>query len=74
MSPFRGLLTEGYRDANEQAGAGRQFTYPGDRHIPPFMGIDHVLTHNGTAISTQTVTIAGSDHRALLATVMLPPG
>jgi endonuclease/exonuclease/phosphatase (EEP) superfamily protein YafD len=74
MSPFRGLLTNGYRDATEQAGAGRQFTYPGNRRIPPFMGIDHVLTRNGTAVSAHTVSIAGSDHRALLATVLLPPG
>ena len=75
MRPFRELLTDGYRDASEQAGAGRQFTYPSNnRRIPPFMGIDHILTRNATAASTQTVEIAGTDHRALLATVMVPRG
>jgi len=74
MRPFRDLLTNGYREAAEQSGAGRQFTYPSNRRIPPFMGIDHVLTRNCTAESTQTVEIAGTDHRALLATIMVPRG
>jgi endonuclease/exonuclease/phosphatase (EEP) superfamily protein YafD len=72
MHPFRRLLTGGYRDASEQAGAGRQFTYPDDWPIPPFMGIDHVLTRNATAVSTKTASVSGSDHRALLATVLIP--
>jgi endonuclease/exonuclease/phosphatase (EEP) superfamily protein YafD len=73
MRPFRELLTGGYRDASEQAGTGRQFTYPSNnRRIPPFMGIDHILTRNATAASTSTVEVPDSDHRALLATVMLP--
>jgi len=75
MRPFRELLTGGYRDASEQAGAGRQFTYPSNnRRIPPFMGIDHILTRNATAASTSTVDIPDSDHRAVLATVMVPRG
>lgn len=72
MRPFRELLTGGYRDASEQAGTGRQFTYPSNRRIPPFMGIDHILTRNATAVSTATVEVPDSDHRALLATVMVP--
>jgi endonuclease/exonuclease/phosphatase (EEP) superfamily protein YafD len=40
----------------------------------PFMGIDHVLTRDATAVSTETVTVPDSDHRALLATVLLPRG
>ena len=73
MRPFRALLTGGYRDASEQAGTGRQFTFPSDRRVvPPFMGLDHVLTRNATAVSTETVTVPGTDHRALLATVQLP--
>jgi endonuclease/exonuclease/phosphatase (EEP) superfamily protein YafD len=71
MLPFRRLLRGGYRDASEQAGSGRQFTYPSNWRIPPFMGIDHVLTRNATAESTETVTVPGSDHRALLATVLV---
>lgn len=72
MRPFRDLLINGYRDASEQAGSGRTLTYPSNRRIPPFMGIDHFLTRNCTAVSTHTVDIEGTDHRALLATVVLP--
>jgi len=74
MRPFRRLLNGGYRDASEQSGAGRQFTYPSNWRVPPFMGIDHVLTRNATTVSTETVTVPGSDHRALLATVLVPRG
>jgi endonuclease/exonuclease/phosphatase (EEP) superfamily protein YafD len=74
MRPFRRLLTNGYRDAAEQAGAGRTFTYPSNRRFPPIIGIDHVLTRNCTAVSMRTVEIAGTDHRALLTTVILPRG
>lgn len=72
MRPYRELLSNGYRDAAEQAGAGREFTYPSNERIPPFMGIDHFLTRDCTAVSSYTARIAGTDHRALLATVMLP--
>jgi endonuclease/exonuclease/phosphatase (EEP) superfamily protein YafD len=72
MRPFRRLLGEGYRDATEQAGAGFKLTYPGNSFVPPFMGIDHVLTARCTAISTETVSLPGSDHRGLVATVVVP--
>ncbi|MCW2691084.1 MAG: hypothetical protein JWR37_5974 [Mycobacterium sp.] len=72
MRPFRELVTDGYRDAAEQAGAGRELTYPANRRIPPFMGIDHVLTRDCTAVSSHTVDIPRTDHRAGLAAVMLP--
>ncbi len=74
MQPFRKLLTDGYEDSAQQAGAGRQRTYPANRRIPPFMGIDHILTRDCTAVSTQTVTVKGSDHRAVLATMLVPTG
>jgi endonuclease/exonuclease/phosphatase (EEP) superfamily protein YafD len=73
MRPFRGLLTNGYRDASEQAGAGRELTYPSNNEIPPFMGIDHFLTRNATAVSAHTADVAATDHRALLTTVILAP-
>lgn len=72
MRPFRDLLTNGYRDASEQAGAGRELTFPSNRRFPPLMGIDHILTRNGTAVSAHTVEVAGTDHRAVLATVVVP--
>jgi endonuclease/exonuclease/phosphatase (EEP) superfamily protein YafD len=74
MVPFRKLLTNGYDDSSKQAGAGRQRTYPADIRIPPFMGIDHILTRDCTAVATSTVQVKASDHRALLTTVMVPKG
>ncbi|MET0453483.1 MAG: endonuclease/exonuclease/phosphatase family protein [Mycobacterium sp.] len=72
MRPFRQLLTNGYRDAAEQAGDGRNLTFPANRRFPAVIGIDHVLTRNATAVSTSTTEIPRSDHRALFATVMVP--
>ncbi len=72
MRQFRELLTHGYRDAVWQAGSGRPFTYPANKWYPPVLGIDHILTRNATAVSTSTVELPGTDHRALLATVMVP--
>ena len=72
MKPFRRLLDEGYRDAAEQSGAGWKFTYPGNSHIPPFMGIDHILTSACPATSADTIVLPKSDHRGLLATVSVP--
>jgi endonuclease/exonuclease/phosphatase (EEP) superfamily protein YafD len=72
MRPFRRLLNGIYRDASEQAGSGRQFTFPSNRRIPPFIGIDHVLTRNATAVQTDTIKVPDSDHLALLATVLVP--
>jgi endonuclease/exonuclease/phosphatase (EEP) superfamily protein YafD len=72
MKPFRELLTDGYHESAEQAGAGRQFTYPGNKRYPPLIGIDHILTRNATAVTTEPVKIPDTDHRALLATIMVP--
>jgi endonuclease/exonuclease/phosphatase (EEP) superfamily protein YafD len=72
MKPFRELLTNGYHDSAEQAGAGRQLTYRSNKRYPPLIGIDHILTRNATAVTTETVKIPGTDHRALLATIMVP--
>lgn len=72
MLPFRQLLTHGYEDAAWQAGSGRNFTYPANKRYPPVLGIDHLLTRNATAVSTSTVELPGTDHRALLTTVMVP--
>jgi endonuclease/exonuclease/phosphatase (EEP) superfamily protein YafD len=72
MRPFRRLLEEGYRDAAEQAGAGLTRSYPSKPLRPPVVGIDHVLVHNCSAMSAQTVTVPGSDHRGLLAVIDVP--
>ncbi|WP_431235192.1 endonuclease/exonuclease/phosphatase family protein [Mycolicibacterium psychrotolerans] len=72
MQQFRALLANGYRDATDQTGAGFVPTFPADSWLPPALEIDHVLTRRGTATSLTAVTIKGSDHRALLATVHIP--
>ncbi|MCT7658273.1 endonuclease/exonuclease/phosphatase family protein [Mycobacterium deserti] len=73
MREFRRLLREGYRDAAEQAGAGLTRTHPADIAVPPVFPIDHVLVRGGTATSVRTPLIGGSDHRALVADVILAP-
>jgi endonuclease/exonuclease/phosphatase (EEP) superfamily protein YafD len=68
---FRDLLTGGYRDAAEQCGAGYLPTYPDDRWWGPVIGFDHVLTRGAVATSAKTISVAGTDHRALLVGVSL---
>jgi endonuclease/exonuclease/phosphatase (EEP) superfamily protein YafD len=65
---FRDLLTDGYADAADQAGAGFTPTYPADRAVP-LIAIDHVLTRGAVGISADSVQIPDTDHRALVATV-----
>lgn len=72
MRQFRDLLTDGYGDAVDQTGAGFAPTFPAGSWHPPLITIDHVLTRNASASSVKTVSIVGSDHRALLATVEVP--
>ena len=72
MRPFRGLLRNGYADAAEQSGAGIKPTFPGDWRLPPLIAIDHILTRSCTATSLRTIAIPGSDHRGIVATVMIP--
>jgi endonuclease/exonuclease/phosphatase (EEP) superfamily protein YafD len=72
MRQFRDLLTNGYRDAVEQTGAGFVPTFPANSWLPPVLAIDHVLTRGCRAATVRATTIAGSDHRGLLATVQIP--
>jgi endonuclease/exonuclease/phosphatase (EEP) superfamily protein YafD len=72
MRPFRALSSNGYRNAAEQSGAGIKPTFPADLRLPPLFVIDHILTRNCTATSLRTLTIPGSDHRSLVATISIP--
>ncbi len=67
MREFRRLLRQGYQDAGAQAGAGIVRTHPADIFTPPAFAVDHILTRGYVATSVQTLRVAGSDHRALLA-------
>jgi endonuclease/exonuclease/phosphatase (EEP) superfamily protein YafD len=72
---FRRLLHDGYRDAAEQAGAGLTRTHPSDvRLLPPVFAVDHILTRDCTATAVRTLSLAGSDHRALVAGIRMPGG
>lgn len=66
---FRSLLTGGYRDAGQLAGAGWLPTYPTDKIYPPVVGIDHVLLRGLSAAEVSRHEVPGADHRALLARV-----
>ncbi|MGN5240707.1 MULTISPECIES: endonuclease/exonuclease/phosphatase family protein [unclassified Rhodococcus (in: high G+C Gram-positive bacteria)] len=72
---YRAMLTGRLRDTAEQVGAGLLYTYPTDKRIPPLVGIDHILVAGGRATSVETVTLPGSDHRAVVAQIELdrPP-
>jgi endonuclease/exonuclease/phosphatase (EEP) superfamily protein YafD len=69
------LLARDFRDAAAGANSGWQPTWPAGGEvtvtgvpIPPMMALDHVLVRGPLhAVDTQTVTIAGTDHRALIA-------
>ena len=67
---FRALLGR-FGDAAEQAGAGHLMTYPTDKWGFPIVGVDHILVAGGTATDVRTLDLPGSDHRALIATVVL---
>jgi endonuclease/exonuclease/phosphatase (EEP) superfamily protein YafD len=68
---FRRLLRDGYGDAAEQSGSGYTRSYRADVWYGPFIAIDHVVSRNAVATSARTITIKGSDHRALLARLVL---
>ncbi|MFC4145577.1 endonuclease/exonuclease/phosphatase family protein [Micromonospora mangrovi] len=75
-APLRDLIHTGYVDAADAVGAGLTGTwgpYDGDP-IPP-VTIDHVLTDRRIAVrSVEVHPVPGSDHRAVLADLRLPPG
>jgi hypothetical protein len=73
--PMRALADAGYRSAAELANEGWQPTWPAAAgasvlgiSVPNVVGIDHVLVGPSfAAISTHTLDIPESDHRALVA-------
>jgi endonuclease/exonuclease/phosphatase (EEP) superfamily protein YafD len=71
---LRRLLGRGYRDAAEQAGVALRPTWPSDRPLlPTLVTIDHVLADRRIrVVSVRTVAIPGSDHRGVLADLLLP--
>jgi endonuclease/exonuclease/phosphatase (EEP) superfamily protein YafD len=68
-SRYRDLLTDGFVDAGEQAGAGLVPTYPADRWYPPVIAIDRVVLKNAVVGEYERVDLPGSDHYGIFATV-----
>jgi endonuclease/exonuclease/phosphatase (EEP) superfamily protein YafD len=74
-APMRELVGRGYADAATQARSQWQPTWPAAGEVsrfglgvPSLLPIDHVLSRQRmVALSTRTFTVAGTDHRALLA-------
>jgi endonuclease/exonuclease/phosphatase (EEP) superfamily protein YafD len=69
---FRRLLGNGFHDAAERAGSAFEATYPADRAFPPLITIDHLVTRGINPASVHTVALPGSDHRGLLARLVIP--
>jgi endonuclease/exonuclease/phosphatase (EEP) superfamily protein YafD len=74
-APMRELVGRGYADAATQAKSGWQPTWPAAGEVsrlgfavPSLLPIDHVMSREGLhAVRTETVTVDGTDHRALIA-------
>jgi endonuclease/exonuclease/phosphatase (EEP) superfamily protein YafD len=72
-APLRSAVT-GCTDAAADVGQGLVATWP--TRWPRWFGvqIDHVFTGGGLrAASAQVLDLPGSDHRALLTRIVLPP-
>jgi endonuclease/exonuclease/phosphatase (EEP) superfamily protein YafD len=71
---LRRLLGDGgYTDAADAVGAGYHTTWPAGRDFPPEITIDHVLVDPRIRVQDVSVhTIPRSDHRAVIATLLLP--
>ena len=74
QAELRRLLDRGYRDAAEQAGAALRPTWPAGRALlPPLVTIDHVLADRRVRVlSARSVPLPGSDHRGVLADLLVP--
>jgi hypothetical protein len=72
---LRALLRRGYVDAARGVGGALAWTWRPLRLRFPRLTVDHVLVDPRiTVTSIAVVTVAGSDHRAVVADLVLPPG
>src|SRR4051812_45432961 len=70
---FRAVLGQGYRDAAREAGRALTWTWRPLRLRFPRLVLDHVLTDPRVGVaSVELVDVASSDHRALVAELVLP--
>jgi hypothetical protein len=70
---LRALLRDGYVDAAQQAGRALTWTWRPLRLRFPRLVLDHVLVDPRIGVaSVATVAVAGSDHRSVVAELVLP--
>jgi endonuclease/exonuclease/phosphatase (EEP) superfamily protein YafD len=73
-APLRRVLASGYRNAASVLGKGLAGTWPYDGTRVPKVTIDHVFVDPRVAVHAFSVhQITGTDHRALVAVLELPP-
>lgn len=69
---FRDLLGSRFSDATREWGAGPTVTWPEDSRVPALFALDHVVVEKDMPVSdVVTMRVPGTDHRALLATVVV---
>lgn len=67
---MQNLKADGLESGADIAGAGFLPTYPANQFLPPLLPIDHVLVSQRlTVTEIHAFTVAGTDHRGLLATI-----
>jgi endonuclease/exonuclease/phosphatase (EEP) superfamily protein YafD len=69
---FRDLLGSRFSDATREWGAGPTVTWPEGRQVPALFALDHVVVEKDMPVSdVVSMQVPGTDHRALLATVVV---
>lgn len=69
---FRELLGDRFSDASLEWGSGPAMTWPEGGRVPALLALDHVVVENDMPVSdVVTMQVPGTDHRALLATVVV---
>jgi endonuclease/exonuclease/phosphatase (EEP) superfamily protein YafD len=69
---FRQVLGSRFVDATREWGAGPTVTWPEGRQVPALFALDHVVVERDMAVSDVfSRQVPGTDHRALLATVVV---
>lgn len=72
---LRELIGTGYRDAGDVTGSGLTPTWPSELKWPLPVTIDHILVEPPIRITGyKVIGIRGSDHRAVLTGLSVPPG
>jgi endonuclease/exonuclease/phosphatase (EEP) superfamily protein YafD len=69
---FRDLLGSRFSDATREWGAGPTVTWPEGSQVPALFALDHVVVEKDMPVSdVVSMQVPGSDHRALMATVVV---